>query len=96
MGQAPRRIPRQGFNEGGAVMKRKKKTFDCIDFKRRFQTRIYEDIRGMTFEEEVTYFQRRAEQGNLGEWWRWVKAESAAVPSPTDQDVENRSGEGAT
>ncbi len=54
-------------------MKSEKK-FDCLAFKRQVQTQIYEDIRGMTFDQEAAYFQRPAEQGKLGAWWKRVKA----------------------
>lgn len=54
-------------------MKRTKKKFDCIEFKRKAQERIYEEIKDMSWEEEVAYFQREAEKGPLGSWWKKVK-----------------------
>ena len=50
------------------------KTFDCVDFKRRAQERIYEQIRSMTHEQERAYFEQEAERGTLGEWWKRIKA----------------------
>lgn len=59
-------------------MKTNKKTFDCIAFKDAVQTKISEDIRGMSFEEERAYFEKRASAGELGAWWKEVKADQAA------------------
>lgn len=53
------------------------KTFDCIDFKRRVQAEIYEAIRHLSPTERMEYFQRRAEEGPLGDWWRGVKQAKA-------------------
>jgi hypothetical protein len=53
-------------------MKRLKteKDFDCIEFKRKVQAEIYEEIEGLSPEEEIEYFQRRAAGGPLGKWWK--------------------------
>lgn len=59
-------------------MKKTGKTFDCIAFKDAVQTKITADIRGMSFEEERAYFERRANRGQLGAWWSDVKAAQAA------------------
>lgn len=47
-----------------------KKGFDCLAFKDRAQERIYEEIKELTVAEQVEYYNRRAERGPLGEWWR--------------------------
>ena len=49
------------------------KSFDCLAYKERIQLEVYEDIKGMSFEEERAYFRRRAEQGPLGQWWKRVR-----------------------
>lgn len=49
------------------------KEFDCIDFKRRAQARIYEHIKDLRPEEEIDYFRQAAEQGELGSWWRGLR-----------------------
>lgn len=49
------------------------KTFDCIDYKRRVQSEIYEATRHLSTEEQIEYFRRRAEEGPLGDWWKRVK-----------------------
>ena len=55
-------------------MKRKAATkrFDCVAFKRRAQSKVYEDTRQMTVAEQVEYFRRRARSGALGTWWKSV------------------------
>ena len=50
------------------------KAFDCVDFKRRAQAEVYEQIQGMTHEQERAYFEQQAGQGPLGEWWKRIKA----------------------
>jgi hypothetical protein len=40
-------------------MKRKIKTFDCIEMKRRIQEKIYEDTKGMTRVEAREYMRQR-------------------------------------
>lgn len=57
---------------------RTEKSFDCLAYKRRVQSEIYDEIKGMSFEEEQAYFERRAEQGPLGQWWKKVKVSSQA------------------
>ena len=38
------------------------KAFDCIQMKREAQEQIYRDTKGMSREEELTYFHRAAEE----------------------------------
>jgi hypothetical protein len=51
-----------------------KKTFDCVEFKRQSQMKIYEEIRGMTHDQERAYFEEQAERGPMGDWWKRMKA----------------------
>lgn len=37
-----------------------KKTFDCVEMKRKAQNRIFEETRGLAPEEELAYFHRAA------------------------------------
>ncbi len=46
------------------------KDFDCIEFKRQAQARIYERIKDLSPEEEIAYFRKAAEDGSLGESWK--------------------------
>ena len=77
-------------------MDTKKKTFDCLEFKRRTQARIYKEIRDMTLDEQLEYFRLRAENGPLGEWWKTKKHSSAAPASDsggrTDEAADGASG----
>jgi transcriptional regulator of acetoin/glycerol metabolism len=50
------------------------KAFDCVEFKRHAQLKIYEDIQGMTHEQERAYFERQAECGPIADWWKRIKA----------------------
>lgn len=44
--------------------------FDCVASKRKAQSQIYEEIRGLSHEEEIRYFEQQALRGPLGELWR--------------------------
>jgi hypothetical protein len=54
------------------------KRFDCVVFKRRAQSKVYEDTRQMTVAEQVEYFRRRARSGALGSWWKRVSTANVA------------------
>ena len=54
-----------------------KKKFDALAFKERVQAEIYEEIKDMTPAEQIAYFNRRAAQGPLGEWWKRIRRRSA-------------------
>jgi hypothetical protein len=43
------------------------KPFDCVEFKRQAQLRIYEKIKNMSSAEEIEYFRRQAENGPFAE-----------------------------
>ncbi|MBS3947914.1 MAG: hypothetical protein KGZ57_06395 [Dethiobacter sp.] len=58
------------------------KSFDALAFKWQAQDRIYEQVKGMNAAEEVGYFQRTAEAGELGAWWRKVKGAQEAAKTP--------------
>jgi hypothetical protein len=68
-------------------MRRRKtrKNFDCIGFKRKVQAEIYEEIKGLSPEQEIEYFRRRAATGPLGEWWKGLKQ-----PPEVPNEVELR------
>jgi hypothetical protein len=44
------------------MMEHKTKTFDCVEMQHRASLRIYEKIKGMTFEQKVAYWQERSRQ----------------------------------
>jgi hypothetical protein len=56
------------------VPTRVQKTFDCLDYKRRIQLQIYQEIKGMTHDQERVYFAEQATRGPLGDWWAHVRA----------------------
>jgi len=47
-----------------------KKHFDCIEMKRNAQSRIYETIRQMTPEEEISFFRQSVDKSKFSEWWK--------------------------
>lgn len=49
--------------------KQRKKNFDCIEMKRDAQTRIYEEIKGMSHQEQIAYFQKAVRSSRFREWW---------------------------
>ena len=61
-------------------MKRRRqgKGFDCIEFKRKAQAEIYGKIKGLSPEEEIAYFRRRAATGPLGKFWKALERRSQA------------------
>lgn len=62
-------------------MKKSKKAFDCVEFKRKAQCEIYEQIKGLPASEEIAWFQRKAASGRLGEWWQNVSSPNAIAGS---------------
>jgi len=54
------------------------KDFDCIEFKRAAQARIYEQIKDLSPEEELAYYHRAVEEGPFAEWWKRASAATAA------------------
>jgi hypothetical protein len=60
-------------------MKKSEKSFDCIAYKRATQLQIYEEIKGLSREEEIAYFHKRAETGSLKDWWLRQKSHEAHV-----------------
>jgi hypothetical protein len=57
-----------------------KKSFDCVEFKREAQARLYEATRDMSAEERREYMQRVIENGPLAEFWARVKREARTAP----------------
>ena len=43
-------------------MRSKKKTFDCVEMKRRGAALVYERLKAMSEEEEIEYWGRRTEE----------------------------------
>jgi hypothetical protein len=53
--------------------------FDCLEFKRRAQERIYEEIKDLTPEQEIEYWRRSVDEGPFGSWWRTLEKEPQVV-----------------
>ena len=62
-------------------MKRRKagKGFDCIEFKRQAQAEIYQEIKGLSPEEEIEYFRRQVAAGPFGKLWKALERRSGAA-----------------
>ena len=75
-------------------MKRLKteKDFDCIEFKRKVQADIYEEIKGLSPQEEIEYFRRRAATGPLGRWWTALERRSETAATRMASPRKRRSG----
>ena len=50
--------------------------FDCIAFKRRVQSKVYEETKNLTLEDQVAYFRKKANSAPLGKWWKWLPSAS--------------------
>ena len=55
-------------------MPKSRKTFDCVEQKRKAQERIYEQIRGLDHRQEIAYFDRAVQSGPLADFWRRLTA----------------------
>jgi hypothetical protein len=63
----------------GTKSKPKKEAFDALEFKRKAQARLRRETKGMTHAEEIAYLEKKAEEGELGAWWRSLKKASPLV-----------------
>jgi len=74
-------------------MKRRKpeKGFDCIGFKRKVQAEIYQEIRGLSPDEQIQYFRRSAADGPLGRWWKALGRRSESAPGKEVLSAESAS-----
>ncbi len=53
------------------------KEFDCIAMKREAQSRIYEETKDMTHEQQIEYFRAAVQEGQFREWWEQAGSVSA-------------------
>ena len=56
----------------------KKKAFDCVEMKRQGARRVLAETAGMTFEEEITYWQERSEA--YRRWQRSAQEGTCRMP----------------
>lgn len=59
-----------------------KKDFDCVEFKRQAQARIYDQIKDLSPHQEIDYFRRAAEEGPLGDSWKAARNRSQRGHTP--------------
>jgi hypothetical protein len=52
------------------MSKKTMKRFDCVEFKRRVQSEIYEETKHLNQREQIVYFRDRARSSFLGDWWK--------------------------
>jgi hypothetical protein len=61
---------------------RTEKPFDGLESKDRAQEEIYQEIRGLTHQEQIEYYERSTRTGPLAHWWEKVRLASAKRPLP--------------
>jgi hypothetical protein len=71
-------------------MKRRnpKRSFDCVGFKRKVQDEIYQEIEGLSAEEEIEYFRRWAAKGPLGKGWKALERRSRSTAGEDASSAE--------
>jgi hypothetical protein len=71
-------------------MKRRKpkRGFDCVGFKRKAQAEIYQEIKGLSVEEESEYFRRWAAKRPLGKWWKALERRSRSASGEDASSAE--------
>ena len=47
-----------------------RKTFDCVEMKRKIQEKIYEETKDLNREELIAYFHRHARTGPFAKLWK--------------------------
>jgi len=58
------------------AVKSKRKTFDCIEFKRQVQEEVFKEIEGKNHAEQIRYYKERAASGPLKDWWKSICSSS--------------------
>ena len=59
-----------------------------MEFKRKVQAEIYEEIKGLSPEQEIEYFRRSVATGPLGEWWKELARRSEAAVGADERGSE--------
>ncbi len=54
------------------------KKFDCVKFKDAAQAQVYKEIKGLTLQQQIEYFNTNAESGPLADWWKNIRRHRAA------------------
>ena len=61
-----------------------KKTFDCLKMKEEIQAKIYNEIKDMTPDEKLNYFNRKAQNSD---WWNRLPDYKISGQTATDRNV---------
>jgi len=56
------------------------KAFDCLAYKERVQEEIYGEIKGLTPQQQIAYYNHSSETGPLATWWKAVRRASPRSP----------------
>lgn len=62
---------------------KKIKKFDCVEMKNKIQAKIFDDIKGMTPEEEIGYRRKKLESGPMSDLYKKLRAKSSAGKKKT-------------
>lgn len=65
------------------AMNKDKKSFDCVQSKRRAQSRIYHQIRGKTPQQEAAYFDAAMRSGPFSKFWEKLELEGRKAQAPS-------------
>jgi hypothetical protein len=60
--------------------KTNKKESDCIAMKREAQSRIYEETKNMTPQQQIEYFRNAVRKSRFREWWEQANAFTKSLP----------------
>ncbi len=62
-----------------------RKTFDCVEMKRKIQEKIHEETKDLSREELIDYFHRHAQTGPFAKLWKnpGKRVRSATATKPT-------------
>jgi len=56
-----------------------KKSFDCVEMKRKAQEKIYEETKHLSRDELVEYFHRQVQTGSFAHLWKKSKKTHSAT-----------------
>ncbi len=59
---------------------KKTKSFDCVEFKRQAQARLYEATRELSAEQRRQHIRRAVETGPLADFWSRVMQQGKTAP----------------
>ena len=54
--------------------------FDCLEFKRRVQAEVYEEIRDMSWQERIAHLHLLVASGPFGRWWQELEKHPQVAP----------------